>query len=67
MAVRYNAKRTGEACRLTKELLFAYRSKIYKDLMHDGCNKPMVQQRLKSLKMKEQQGNCPLCNEAPPE
>lgn len=50
-----------------KELLFAYRRKVYKELMHDERSKPMVRRRLKLLKMKEQEGICPLCNEPLPE
>lgn len=50
-----------------KELLFAYRRKVYKELMHDERSKPMVRRRLKQLKMKEQEGLCPLCNEPLPE
>lgn len=50
-----------------KELLFAYRRKVYKELMHDERSKPMVQRRLKQLKMREQEGLCPLCNESLPE
>ncbi|WP_127459437.1 hypothetical protein [Xanthomonas citri] len=50
-----------------KELLFAYRRKVYKELMHDERSKPMIRRRLKQLKMKEQQGICPLCNELLPE
>ncbi|MCC8559253.1 hypothetical protein [Xanthomonas vesicatoria] len=50
-----------------KELLFAYRRKVYKELMHDERSKPMIRRRLKQLKMREQQGICPLCNELLPE
>lgn len=49
-----------------KELLFAYRRKVYKELMHDERSRPMVRRRLKQLKMKEQEGLCPLCNEPLP-
>ncbi|GAB3314632.1 hypothetical protein [Luteimonas notoginsengisoli] len=38
-----------------RDLVFAYRRKVYKELMHDE-RKPMVRRRLKLLKMKEQQG-----------
>lgn len=50
-----------------KELVFAFRRKIYKELMHDERSKPMVRRRLKQLKMKEQKSICPLCNELLPE
>jgi len=39
-----------------KELLFAHRRKVYKELMRDERGKPMVRRRLKQLKMK---GNPP--------
>jgi methionine salvage enolase-phosphatase E1 len=50
-----------------RELLFAYRRKVYKELMHDERSKPMVRRRLKLLKMKEQDGRCPICNELLPD
>jgi hypothetical protein len=50
-----------------RDLLFAYRRKIYKELMHDERSKPMVRRRLKQLKMKEQGGVCPLCQEPLPQ
>ncbi len=49
------------------ELLFAYRRKVAKELTYDERSKPMERRRLKLLKMKEQGGVCPLCNEALPE
>lgn len=45
-----------------RELLFAYRRKVYKELMHDERSKPMVRRRLKALKMAEQGGLCAICN-----
>jgi hypothetical protein len=50
-----------------KELLFAYRRKVYKELMHDERSKPMVRRRLKQIKMKEQGGLCPICKGPLPE
>lgn len=50
-----------------KGLLFAYRRKVYKELMHDERSKPMARRRMKQLKMKEQGGACPLCGEPLPE
>jgi hypothetical protein len=50
-----------------KELLFAFRRKVFKELMHEERSKPMVRRRLKQFKMKEQEGICPLCNEPLPE
>lgn len=49
-----------------KELLFACRRKVYRELMHDERSKPIARRRLKQLKMKEQEGLCPLCNESLP-
>jgi hypothetical protein len=48
------------------DLLFAYRRKVYKELIYDERSKPMARQRLKTLKRKEQGGMCPLCNEPLP-
>jgi hypothetical protein len=39
-----------------RELLFAYRRKVYKELICDERDKPMVRRRLKSLKREEQGG-----------
>ena len=50
-----------------RDLLFAFRRKLFKELMHDERSKPMVRRRLKLLKMIEQDGRCPLCNELLPE
>ena len=50
-----------------KELLFAYRRKLAKELSYDERSKPMERRRLKQFKMKEQGGICPLCKEALPE
>lgn len=49
------------------ELLFAYRRKLAKELTYDERSKPIERRRLKLVKMKEQGGLCPLCNEALPE
>lgn len=49
------------------ELLFAYRRKVFKELMYDERSKPMARRRLKLLKMAEQKGLCVLCGEALPE
>jgi hypothetical protein len=48
------------------DLLFAYRRKVYKELIYDERDKPMVRRRLKALKRKEQGGVCPLCNKPLP-
>jgi hypothetical protein len=49
------------------DLLFAYRRKVYKELIYDERDKPMVRRRLKSVKREEQAGVCPLCNNPLPE
>ena len=49
------------------DLLFAYRRKVYKELIYDERDKPMVRRRLKALKRREQDGNCPLCKKPLPE
>lgn len=49
------------------ELLFAYRRKVYKELVYDERGKPKARERLKHLKMREQKALCPLCNELLPE
>jgi len=49
------------------DLLFAYRRKVYKELIYDERDKPMVRRRLKSAKREEQAGICPQCNNPLPE
>jgi len=44
-----------------KELLFAYRRKIFKELGYDERSKPMVRKKLKDQKWKEQRGLCAIC------
>jgi hypothetical protein len=48
------------------DLLFAYRRKVYKELIYDERDKPMVRRRLKALKRKEQGEICPLCKKPLP-
>ncbi len=50
-----------------KELLFAYRRKIYKELTYDERDKPMVRRRLKITKRRDQNNICPLCTEPLPD
>jgi len=50
-----------------KDLLFAYRRKIYKELTYDERSKPMVRRKLKEQKWKEQRGLCALCGKELPE
>ena len=49
-----------------KELLFAYRRKIYKELGYDERSKPTVRRALKDKKWKEQRGLCSICNKELP-
>lgn len=50
-----------------EDLLFAYRRKVYKELIYDEREKPMVRQRLKATKRREQGGKCPICQKPLPE
>jgi hypothetical protein len=49
-----------------RELLFAYRRKIYKELIYDERSKPMARRALKIKKRKEQGGLCTICNKELP-
>lgn len=49
-----------------RELLFAYRRKIYKELGYDERSKPMARRALKNRKWKEQRGLCAICNKELP-
>ena len=50
-----------------RELLFALRRKVQKELMHDERSKPGQRNRVKALKRTEQGGLCPLCHEPLPD
>jgi hypothetical protein len=50
-----------------KTLLFAYRRKVYKELIYDERGTPAHRNKIKRLKMKEQNGLCPLCRKPLPE
>ena len=50
-----------------KDLLFAYRRKIYKELIYDERSKPMVRRKLKKTKFTEQNGKCAICEEPLPD
>ncbi|MBI1749946.1 MAG: hypothetical protein HYR59_04720 [Acidobacteria bacterium] len=50
-----------------KELLFAYRRKLSKELTYDERSKPMVRRKLKDQKWKQQRGLCAICKEQLPE
>jgi hypothetical protein len=49
-----------------RELLFAYRRKVYKELSYDERGNPMLRRRLKAIKRSEQDGVCPICREPLP-
>jgi hypothetical protein len=44
-------------------LRFAYRRKIYKELIYDECLKPMARRKIKIQKFDEQRGKCAHCHE----
>ena len=50
-----------------KELLFAYRRKVFKELTYDERSKPNVRRTLKDQKWKEQRGLCAICGLELPE
>lgn len=50
-----------------KELLFAYRRKVFKELTYDERDKPAARRKLKDQKWKEQRGLCAICGKALPE
>jgi len=49
------------------EAIFAFRRKIYKELMYDERNKPMERKKLKDKMRKKQKGICPTCKQGLPE
>ena len=46
-----------------REMLFALRRKIYKELTYDERSKPIVRRKLKKQKREEQNGLCAICSE----
>lgn len=48
------------------ELLFAYRRKVYKELVYDERSKPALRRRLKQIKREEQKGLCAICGKSLP-
>jgi hypothetical protein len=50
-----------------RELLFAYRRKVFKELTYDERDKPTVRRKLKDFKWKEQRGLCAICGKELPE
>ena len=49
-----------------RELLFAYRRKVFKELTYDERDKPSVRHKLKDAKRKEQRGLCAICGKELP-
>lgn len=49
------------------ELLFAYRRKVYKELIYDERGKPADRKKKKAAKRREQGGICPSCQVTLPE
>lgn len=49
-----------------EELLFAYRRKIFKELMYDERDKPSARRKLKDQKRKEQHELCAICGKPLP-
>jgi hypothetical protein len=49
-----------------RELLFAYRRRLIVRLTHDERNTPAQRNKLKALKLREQNGICPICNKELP-
>jgi hypothetical protein len=49
-----------------RELLFAYRRKVFKELTYDERDKPAFRRKLKDLKWKEQLGLCAICGKELP-
>lgn len=49
-----------------RELLFAYRRRIVVKLTHDERGTPAHRNKLKALKLKEQNGICPMCSKELP-
>jgi hypothetical protein len=50
-----------------RELLFAYRRKIYKHLTYDERSSPMARRKVKAQKRAEQEGLCAICRKPLPE
>lgn len=49
-----------------RDLLFAFRRKVYKELTYDERSKPTVRRKLKNDKWKEQKGLCAICRKELP-
>jgi hypothetical protein len=45
-----------------RDLMFALRRKVYKELTYDERDKPMVRRRLKAQKRRQQNGACAICS-----
>lgn len=60
-------KRLDALAQADRELLFAFRRKVFKELMYDERDKPSARKKLKDQKWKEQRGLCALCGKPLPE
>jgi len=45
------------------EVVFAFRRKVYKELMYEKRGKPVERKKLKEKMWKKQKGICPLCKQ----
>ena len=59
-------QRLDNLSRGDKDLLWALRRKLYKELTYDERGKPMQRRKLKELKRAEQDNKCPLCSTSLP-
>jgi hypothetical protein len=50
-----------------RELLFAYRRKIFKHLIYDERSTPMARRKVKKEKREQQKGLCDICRKPLPE
>ena len=50
-----------------KELVFAYRRKVFKELTYDERSGPSARKKLKAAKSKEQNGVCTICEKPLPQ
>jgi ribosomal protein L44E len=59
-------QRLSDLSKGDKDLLWALRRKLYKELTYDERGKPMHRRKLKGVKRAEQDNKCPLCLESLP-
>jgi hypothetical protein len=63
----YIREKIKELADSDKELVFAYRRKIFKELIYDERSTPAERKRLKKLKYETQNGLCEICRNQLPE